>query len=72
MTLTEIERELFTTNPDYLADLGGVGLGKLAPFIESAVLAMQKRDWVSVSIGDNLLPACVGASLSNIDNGAMV
>ena len=43
MTLAEIEQELFTTNPDYLADLGGVGLGKLAPFMESAVLAMQRE-----------------------------
>ena len=50
MTLVEIEKELFETNPDYLSSLGGIGLGKLAPFMEAAVLAMQKRDWVSVGI----------------------
>ena len=69
MTLTEIEREPYH-QLDYLADLGGVGLGKLAPFIESAVLAMQKRDWVSVGHRGQSVACLRGASLSNIDNGA--
>ena len=46
MTLTEIEQELFASNPQYLADLGGTGLGKLAPFVESAVLAVFLWQWV--------------------------
>ena len=70
MTLAEIEQELFTTNPDYLADLGGVGLGKLAPFMESAVLAMQKRDWVSVGHRGQSVACLRGASTTNIDNGS--
>ena len=61
MTLAEIERELFETNPSYLSDVGGVGLGKLAPFIESAVLAMQKRDWISVGLRGQSIACLRGA-----------
>jgi hypothetical protein len=70
MTLAEIERELFASNPEYLADLGGTGLGKLAPFMESAVLAMQKRDWVSVGHRGQSVACLRGASPLNIDNGS--
>ena len=70
MTLTEIEKELFESNPNYLSDLGGIGLGKLAPFIESAVLGMQKRDWVSVGQRAQSIACLRGASTSNIGNGS--
>ena len=70
MTLTEIEKELFDANPRYLSDFGGVGLGKLAPFVESAVLAMQKRDWVSVGLRGQSIACLRGASTSNIGNGS--
>ena len=70
MTLAEIEQELFASNPDYLADLGGAGLGKLAPFVESAVLAMQKRDWVSVGPRGQSVACLRGASTTNISNGS--
>ena len=70
MTLAEIEQKLFDNNPDYLADLGGTGLGKLAPFVESAVLAMQKRDWISVGLRGQSVAALRGASTANIGNGS--
>ena len=70
MTLAEIEKTLFETNPSYLSNLGGVGLGKLAPFIESAVLAMQKRDWVSVGLRGQSIACLRGASTANISNGS--
>ena len=70
MTLAEIEKTLFETNPSYLSGLGGVGLGKLAPFIESAVLAMQKRDWVSVGLRGQSVACLRGASTSSISNGS--
>ena len=70
MTLVEIEKEIFETNPDYLSDFGGVGLGKLAPFIESAVLAMQKRDWISVGLRGQSVACLRGASPANISNGS--
>lgn len=70
MTLLEIENELFASNPNYLANLGGVGLGKLAPFMESAVLAMQKRDWVSVGFRGQSVACLRGASPSNLGNGS--
>lgn len=70
MTLTEIENELFDTNPSYLSNFGGVGLGKLAPFMESAVLAMQKRDWISVGLRGQSVACLRGSSTSNIGNGS--
>ena len=70
MTLAEIEQKLFEINPDYLSGLGGVGLGKLAPFIESAILAMQKRDWVSVGIRGQSVACLRGASPANVGNGS--
>ena len=70
MTLVEIEQELFASNPSYLANLGGTGLGKLAPFMESAVLAMQKRDWISVGLRGQVIACLRGASTSNIGNGS--
>ena len=70
MTLAEIEQKLFETNPDYLSGLGGVGLGKLIPFIESTVLAMQKRDWISVGLRGQSIACLRGASPTNIGNGS--
>ena len=70
MTLIEIENELFASNPNYLANLGGIGLGKLAPFMEAAVLAMQKRDWISVGFRGQSVACLRGASTSNLGNGA--
>ena len=70
MTLSEIEKELFKNNPDYLAELGGTGLGSLAPFLENAVLAMQKRDWISVGLRGQAVACLRGASLNNIGNGS--
>lgn len=70
MTLLEIENGLFASDPGYLSNLGGVGLGKLAPFMESAVLAMQKRDWVSVGFRGQSVACLRGASPSNLGNGS--
>ena len=70
MTHIDIEQKLFEINPEYLSDLGGVGLGKLAPFMESAVLAMQKRDWVSVGLRGQSIACLRGASTSSISNGS--
>jgi TPP-dependent pyruvate/acetoin dehydrogenase alpha subunit len=70
MTLTEFENEIFASDPEYLANLGGVGLGKLAPFLESAVLSMQKRDWISVGVRGQSVACLRGASASNIGNGS--
>ena len=70
MTLAEIEQELFASNPDYLANLGSVGLGKLAPYIESAVLAMQKRDWICIGPRGQSVACLRGASTANIGNGS--
>ena len=70
MTLAEIEKKLFETNPDYLSGLGGVELGKLAPFIESAVLAVQKRDWISVGLRGQSIACLRGASPDNLSNGS--
>lgn len=70
MTLTEIEQELIANNPSYLSDFGGVGLGKIAPFMEAAVLGMSKRDWVSVGQRGQSVAALRGASVSTIANGS--
>ena len=67
MTLAEIEknslRPILVTYPICRA-------GKLAPFIESAVLAMQKRDWVSVGLRGQSVACLRGASTSSISNGS--
>jgi len=70
MTLLEIENQLTILNPDYFATSGGVGLGKLAPCIEEAVLAFSKRNWISVGPRSQHVACLRGASMETLGNGA--
>ena len=70
MTLVEIEEQAFQLNPQYLAEFGGVRLGKLAPYIESAVGAISKRNWISVGQRSQLVSCLRGASIESLGNGS--
>jgi|GEM_PF-4211081 len=70
MTLVEIEEQALQLNPQYLAEFGGVRLGKLAPYIESAVGAISKRNWISVGQRSQLVSCLRGASIESLGNGS--
>ena len=70
MTLTDIEDQILQHNPQYLAEFGGVRLGKLAPYIEAAVLSLSKRNWISVGHRSQLVSCLRGASIESLDNGS--
>lgn len=70
MTLTDIEDQVLQHNPQYLAEFGGVRLGKLAPYIEAAVLSLSKRNWVSVGQRSQLVSCLRGASIESLGNGS--
>ncbi len=70
MTLTEIEQALTAQKPSYLSDFGGVGLGKIAPYMEAAVLGMSKRDWITVGQRGQIVAALRGASVATLGNGS--
>ena len=70
MTLTDIEDQILQQNPQYLAEFGGVRLGKLSPYIEAAVGALSKRNWISVGHRSQLVSCLRGASIESLGNGS--
>jgi TPP-dependent pyruvate/acetoin dehydrogenase alpha subunit len=70
MTLAEIEEQVLQHNPRYLAEFGGVRLGKLAPYIETAVRSLSKRNWISVGHRSQLVSCLRGASIESLGNGS--
>lgn len=67
--LHTFEAQVYEAQTDFLSDLGQPRLGKLASAIESAVNAMQKRDWISVGRRAQVVACLRGANPSNIGNG---